>query len=196
MPPGHIPEMIALIQRLIERGHAYVSGGSVYFDVEPDPVVVVVVAGCAVVASVVPPGRTSEDEASDPGLAGLFDEAAIATPPAVACTATNAHSPASSARTKLRQTATPPARTIETRRASAIRLFPRFIACPRRPSAGADRSPAHRTSLVVRLHDSLPKLRGGQSPNRGNRPVPAYSMRPFPNATRTADGRSRTPSFV
>jgi cysteinyl-tRNA synthetase len=30
---GHVPEMIALIQRLIERGHAYASGGDVYFDV-------------------------------------------------------------------------------------------------------------------------------------------------------------------
>jgi cysteinyl-tRNA synthetase len=31
---GHIPEMIDLIQRLIEQGHAYVSEGNVYFDVE------------------------------------------------------------------------------------------------------------------------------------------------------------------
>ncbi len=31
---GHIPEMIALIERLIENGHAYVVDGSVYFDVE------------------------------------------------------------------------------------------------------------------------------------------------------------------
>jgi cysteinyl-tRNA synthetase len=31
---GHIPEMLDLIQRLIERGHAYVSDGNVYFDVE------------------------------------------------------------------------------------------------------------------------------------------------------------------
>lgn len=30
---GHIPEIIALVSRLIERGHAYVSHGSVYFDV-------------------------------------------------------------------------------------------------------------------------------------------------------------------
>ncbi len=30
---GHIPEQIALIQRLLERGHAYESNGSVYFDV-------------------------------------------------------------------------------------------------------------------------------------------------------------------
>jgi len=30
---GHIPEMIALIRRLIEGGHAYVAGGDVYFDV-------------------------------------------------------------------------------------------------------------------------------------------------------------------
>jgi cysteinyl-tRNA synthetase len=34
---GHIPEMIALITRLIERGHAYPSGGDVYFDVRSDP---------------------------------------------------------------------------------------------------------------------------------------------------------------
>jgi cysteinyl-tRNA synthetase len=33
---GHIPEMIELIERLIERGHAYVSDGNVYFDVESD----------------------------------------------------------------------------------------------------------------------------------------------------------------
>lgn len=33
---GHVPEMIDLIQRLIERGHAYVSEGNVYFDVESD----------------------------------------------------------------------------------------------------------------------------------------------------------------
>ena len=30
---GHIPEMIALIRRLIESGHAYVAGGDVYFDI-------------------------------------------------------------------------------------------------------------------------------------------------------------------
>ncbi len=30
---GHVPEMIALIRRLIERGHAYDAGGDVYFDV-------------------------------------------------------------------------------------------------------------------------------------------------------------------
>ncbi|WP_061961591.1 cysteine--tRNA ligase [Demequina flava] len=30
---GHIPEIEALIERLIERGHAYELGGSVYFDV-------------------------------------------------------------------------------------------------------------------------------------------------------------------
>ncbi|HWC32957.1 MAG TPA: cysteine--tRNA ligase [Actinomycetota bacterium] len=33
----HIAEMIALIERLIERGHAYVVGGSVYFDVHSFP---------------------------------------------------------------------------------------------------------------------------------------------------------------
>lgn len=33
---GHIPEMIELTERLIERGHAYVSGANVYFDVESD----------------------------------------------------------------------------------------------------------------------------------------------------------------
>ena len=31
---GHIPEMIALIQRLIDGGHAYLSENYVYFDVE------------------------------------------------------------------------------------------------------------------------------------------------------------------
>ncbi len=30
---GHVPEMIVLIRRLIERGHAYAAGGDVYFDV-------------------------------------------------------------------------------------------------------------------------------------------------------------------
>jgi cysteinyl-tRNA synthetase len=30
---GHIPEMIELMRRLIDRGHAYVAGGDVYFDV-------------------------------------------------------------------------------------------------------------------------------------------------------------------
>ena len=34
---GHIPEMIELIQRLIDKGHAYASGGDVYFDVRSDP---------------------------------------------------------------------------------------------------------------------------------------------------------------
>ncbi len=34
---GHIPEMIALIERLIESGHAYQAGGDVYFDVRTDP---------------------------------------------------------------------------------------------------------------------------------------------------------------
>ncbi len=30
---GHVPEMIVLMRRLIERGHAYPAGGDVYFDV-------------------------------------------------------------------------------------------------------------------------------------------------------------------
>ncbi len=34
---GHVPEMVALMQRLIERGHAYAAGGDVYFDVRTDP---------------------------------------------------------------------------------------------------------------------------------------------------------------
>jgi len=34
---GHIPEQIALIEELIARGHAYESGGSVYFDVRSWP---------------------------------------------------------------------------------------------------------------------------------------------------------------
>src|SRR5208283_4881857 len=34
---GHIPEMIVLIRRLIERGHAYPGGGDVYFDVHSYP---------------------------------------------------------------------------------------------------------------------------------------------------------------
>jgi cysteinyl-tRNA synthetase len=37
MATGHIPEMIALIARLVERGHAYASGGDVYFDVRSAP---------------------------------------------------------------------------------------------------------------------------------------------------------------
>ncbi|MFC4013405.1 cysteine--tRNA ligase [Nonomuraea purpurea] len=31
---GHVPEMITLMERLIARGHAYASGGDVYFDVQ------------------------------------------------------------------------------------------------------------------------------------------------------------------
>lgn len=31
---GHIPDMIALIERLMTNGHAYATGGDVYFDVE------------------------------------------------------------------------------------------------------------------------------------------------------------------
>ncbi|HEX3823658.1 MAG TPA: cysteine--tRNA ligase [Mycobacteriales bacterium] len=34
---GHIPEMVALIQRLIDSGHAYAAGGDVYFDVRSHP---------------------------------------------------------------------------------------------------------------------------------------------------------------
>jgi cysteinyl-tRNA synthetase len=34
---GHIPDMVALMERLIERGHAYASGGDVYFDVRSFP---------------------------------------------------------------------------------------------------------------------------------------------------------------
>src|SRR5262245_35670959 len=34
---GHVPEMIALIRRLIERGPAYADGGDVYFDVASYP---------------------------------------------------------------------------------------------------------------------------------------------------------------
>jgi cysteinyl-tRNA synthetase len=30
---GHVPEMVALMQTLIDKGHAYASGGDVYFDV-------------------------------------------------------------------------------------------------------------------------------------------------------------------
>jgi cysteinyl-tRNA synthetase len=30
---GHVPEMIVLMRRLVERGHAYPAGGDVYFDV-------------------------------------------------------------------------------------------------------------------------------------------------------------------
>ncbi len=34
---GHIPEQIALVERLLENGHAYVVNGSVYFDVSSWP---------------------------------------------------------------------------------------------------------------------------------------------------------------
>ncbi|MGH7736173.1 MAG: class I tRNA ligase family protein, partial [Gemmatimonadales bacterium] len=34
---GHVPDIIALIQRLIASGHAYTSAGDVYFDVNSDP---------------------------------------------------------------------------------------------------------------------------------------------------------------
>ncbi|WP_127573330.1 cysteine--tRNA ligase [Georgenia faecalis] len=35
---GHVPEMVALMERLVERGHAYVGqGGNVYFDVRSLP---------------------------------------------------------------------------------------------------------------------------------------------------------------
>jgi cysteinyl-tRNA synthetase len=34
---GHVPEMIALIRRLLDRGHAYAAGGDVYFDVSSWP---------------------------------------------------------------------------------------------------------------------------------------------------------------
>jgi cysteinyl-tRNA synthetase len=34
---GHVPEMVTLMERLIERGHAYASGGDVYFDVRSFP---------------------------------------------------------------------------------------------------------------------------------------------------------------
>ncbi|HKV84916.1 MAG TPA: cysteine--tRNA ligase, partial [Ktedonobacterales bacterium] len=33
----HVPEMITLIERLLARGHAYVAGGNVYFDVSSFP---------------------------------------------------------------------------------------------------------------------------------------------------------------
>jgi cysteinyl-tRNA synthetase len=34
---GHIPEMIALMRRLVDGGHAYAAGGDVYFDVSSYP---------------------------------------------------------------------------------------------------------------------------------------------------------------
>ena len=34
---GHVPEMVALMRRLIERGHAYADGGDVYFSVRSLP---------------------------------------------------------------------------------------------------------------------------------------------------------------
>jgi cysteinyl-tRNA synthetase len=34
---GHVPEMVSLMQRLIDTGHAYAVGGDVYFEVKTDP---------------------------------------------------------------------------------------------------------------------------------------------------------------
>ncbi|MEI4273487.1 cysteine--tRNA ligase [Klenkia sp. LSe6-5] len=34
---GHVPEMVEMIARLVERGHAYAAGGDVYFDVRSWP---------------------------------------------------------------------------------------------------------------------------------------------------------------
>jgi cysteinyl-tRNA synthetase len=34
---GHVPDMVALVERLIERGHAYTVGGDAYFDVRSFP---------------------------------------------------------------------------------------------------------------------------------------------------------------
>ncbi|RFU22182.1 cysteine--tRNA ligase [Geodermatophilus marinus] len=34
---GHVPDMVALIERLVEHGHAYVADGDVYFDVRSFP---------------------------------------------------------------------------------------------------------------------------------------------------------------
>jgi cysteinyl-tRNA synthetase len=34
---GHVPDMVGMVQRLIERGHAYPAGGDVYFDVRSFP---------------------------------------------------------------------------------------------------------------------------------------------------------------
>ena len=34
---GHVPEMVALMQRLIDLGHGYAVGGDVYFDVRSFP---------------------------------------------------------------------------------------------------------------------------------------------------------------
>ncbi|MGY1820610.1 cysteine--tRNA ligase [Geodermatophilus sp. SYSU D00079] len=34
---GHVPDMVAMIERLIERGHAYAADGDVYFDVRSFP---------------------------------------------------------------------------------------------------------------------------------------------------------------
>ncbi len=34
---GHVPEMISLMRRLIDRGHAYAAGGDVYFDISSFP---------------------------------------------------------------------------------------------------------------------------------------------------------------
>src|SRR5205823_11629788 len=34
---GHVPEMITLMRRLVDGGHAYAAGGDVYFDVSSWP---------------------------------------------------------------------------------------------------------------------------------------------------------------
>src|SRR5689334_965599 len=57
---GHIPEMIVLIRRLIEGGHAYAGGGDVYFDVRSFP-------GYGALSGQRPDQMRPADDASDGG---------------------------------------------------------------------------------------------------------------------------------
>jgi cysteinyl-tRNA synthetase len=57
---GHIPEMIVLIRRLIEGGHAYAGGGDVYFDVRSYP-------GYGALSGQRPDQMRPADDASDGG---------------------------------------------------------------------------------------------------------------------------------
>jgi cysteinyl-tRNA synthetase len=60
---GHIPDMIALIGRLVRNGHGYLTGGDVYFDVNSDP-------GYGTLSgqpsSAQPPALTEDAEAANP----------------------------------------------------------------------------------------------------------------------------------
>ena len=69
---GHITEIVTLIARLIERGHAYPSGGDVYFDVRSDP-------GYGALSGQhlddMRPAETDADDADDAGGGGVARKA-------------------------------------------------------------------------------------------------------------------------